>query len=127
MIEYAAELSKLGEHKHKVGCVVTDRRGRVLSTGYCQMKTHPIQAKYARRCNDDERVYLHAEIAALVKCRAKPYAIFVVRMNRYGFANARPCPICTEAIREAGIKMVHYTDQRGQVVSQHIEEFLAEK
>jgi deoxycytidylate deaminase len=73
-------------------------------------KTHPVQAKYAKRVGAHEAIYLHAEISALVRCRHKPHAIYIARVLRNGDVGyAKPCPICELAIKEAGIREVHYT------------------
>jgi tRNA(Arg) A34 adenosine deaminase TadA len=55
-------------------------------------------------------VYLHAEIAALVKARGKGYKIKIERYNKHGEPMlAAPCPICLAAIKEAGIQLVEHT------------------
>ncbi len=54
--------------KQSVVATVYDKQGNVVSVGYnSYIKTHPLQAKLACRCGQPEKVYLHAEIAALVK------------------------------------------------------------
>ena len=90
---------------------IFDKRGRVLSVGHNSYdKTHPRQAKYAARVGCSEKMYLHAEISALIKCREKPHKILIERKDRAGnFKLAKPCPICELAIKEAGIKFVEYS------------------
>ena len=62
------------------------------------------------------KIYLHAEIAALVKCRDDADTIIVARINSEGkLRNAKPCPVCTMALKEAGIHNVHYTTDDGFV------------
>jgi tRNA(Arg) A34 adenosine deaminase TadA len=97
--------------KHKVTATVYDKQGNVLSVGYnSYIKTHPLQAKLACRCGQPEKVYLHAEIAALVKARGRGYKIKVERFNKSGDPMlAAPCPICTLAIEMAGIEIVEFT------------------
>ena len=74
-------------------------------------KTHPKQAEYAKKCGMDHRIYLHAEILALVRLRGqKPYKILIERFNKKGEPmNAAPCKICQMAIKAAGIKRIEYT------------------
>ena len=49
-----------------------DKRGKIISVGYnSYKKSHPIQSHFARLACLPEKVYLHAEIAALLKARDK--------------------------------------------------------
>jgi hypothetical protein len=91
---------------------VYDRRGRILSIGRNHYtKTHPTQARYAARANMPHRMFLHAEISALVKCKSgDAYKIKIERYDSKGNPKlARPCPVCELAIKEAGINLVEYT------------------
>lgn len=73
-------------------------------------KTHPTQARYASLAGEPYKTYLHAEIAALIKCRKEPFKIKIERKDKNGKdMMAKPCPICELAIRKAGIKFVEYT------------------
>jgi deoxycytidylate deaminase len=54
-------------------------------------------------------VYLHAEIAAIIKAKGKGYKIKIERYSNKGKPlPSKPCPICELAIKEAGIKVVSY-------------------
>jgi len=91
---------------------VFDRRGRVLSSGTnFPKKTHPVQAAHALRAGLPDKLFLHAEISALVKIRNG--IPFKIKIERYGKDGrpllAKPCPICQLAIMEAGIKHVEHT------------------
>jgi deoxycytidylate deaminase len=101
-------MSKKRQH---IKAVILDRKGRVLSVGYnSYIKTHPLQAKHARAAGQPLRVYLHAEISALIKCRGKPYKIRVERQNKDGqYMMAKPCSICQHAIKKSGIKFIEYS------------------
>jgi deoxycytidylate deaminase len=91
---------------------VYDRRGNLLATGgNSYVKTHPVQANLARRVGQPHRVYLHAEIQAIIRARGKDmHKIQIERYDSKGNpANACPCPVCMLAIREAGIKVIEYT------------------
>jgi deoxycytidylate deaminase len=93
--------------------IIYDKRGRVLSIGknsYC--KTHPLQAEHARRAGEPYKVYLHAEIAAIVKCKSldKAHRIVIFRYLEDGSpAKARPCCICASAIKASGINIIEHT------------------
>lgn len=106
-INKALEVAQNSDYcKHKVGAVILDKRGRIISTGFNKQKTHPLQAKYA----PPEKQFLHAEIAALVAARKDGHTIVVARRRKDGHVGlAKPCPICAMAIADAGIKEVVYT------------------
>ena len=98
--------------KHKIKATVYDKKGRVLSQGVnSYSKTHPQQSELANKCNLQHKIFLHAEIAALVKVKSgTPHKIKIERYNKTGEPMlAKPCPICELAIKEAGISVVEYT------------------
>ena len=100
------------KQQYELTATVYDIKGRVLATGKnSYSKTHPRQAHLAHKVGLDEKIYLHAEVAALVKVRnGKPYKIRVERYDKNGNKmNATPCPICMMAIKEAGIKVIEHT------------------
>jgi len=92
---------------------ITDRKGNVLSIAEnSYSKTHPIQARFANDVGLYHRIFLHAEIAALIKLEkgSKPHKIQIERFHKDGKpANAKPCAVCDAAIRHWGIKYVEYT------------------
>lgn len=97
--------------KHTVTATVYDKRGRILSKAMNSYeKTHPRQAKLAIKVGIPEKLYLHAEVLALLRCRGRAYKIRVERRNRQGQTRlAKPCPICELAIKQAGVKFVEYS------------------
>ena len=97
--------------KQHVEATVYNAKGHIIAKGVnSYSKTHPKQAKFAKLANNPLAIYLHAEIAALVKCRKKPHRISVVRYMKDGTTgNAEPCDICKLAIKEAGIRFVEYS------------------
>ena len=93
---------------------IYDKRGVILSKGTnSYSKTHPLQQTFAKRAGREEAIYLHAEIAALVKLRntkKKAHRIVVERYNHKGQpVNAKPCEICQLALETAGIKIIEHT------------------
>lgn len=99
--------------QHLITATVRDKRGRVLSVATNQYgKSHPLQRHFAQLCGEDERVYLHAELSALLRCRDKvPYSIHVERYTKDGQpALAAPCPICRKALAAFGVKHITYTE-----------------
>lgn len=92
--------------------IAYDKKGKVISIGFnSYVRTHPLQAKYASRAGKPDLIYIHAEIDALVRARGrKIHKIFVSRMDAHGnYVMAKPCPICQEALRDFGVKIVGWT------------------
>lgn len=93
--------------------VIYDKRGRVLSVGQNNyVKTHPLQKKHAEIVGEPYKQYMHAEIAAIVKCPdlRKARRISIFRYDSEGRpALAKPCPVCLSAIKAAGINQVEHT------------------
>ena len=109
-------ISTLEEDKqYYVGAACIDHKGQIISIGYnSYKKTHPEQKRFTIKNDNKDRCFLHAEIAALVKTRKKPYGIMVMRMlGNNDVRMAKPCRICEMALKEAGIEQVWYTDKDG--------------
>jgi deoxycytidylate deaminase len=71
-----------------------------------------MQAHFAKKVGQDYKIYTHAEMNAIIRCRSldKAYRIDVFRYDADGKpVCAKPCVICMQAIRESGIKEVRYT------------------
>jgi len=100
---------------HTIIAIITDINGSVIAKGVnSYSKTHPVQANYAKKTGNQHKIFLHAEIAALVKCRKNPYNIYIFRFDKTGnLSLAKPCPICTLAIKESGVKKIVYTINNG--------------
>lgn len=89
-----------------------DRRGRIIATAYNSFsQTHPYQAALAKKVGQPARIYLHSEIACIIKSRGrKIYKLVVERYDANGNPkNACPCKICQMAINLAGIERIEYT------------------
>jgi len=112
---YYSENGNLGHGCHTLIAIAVDSNGIIIAKGInSYSKTHPLQAGYAKKMGREDAIYLHAEIAALVKCRRDPYIMFVFRFNKKGkLSMAKPCPICNLAMKEAGIKKIVYTTNGG--------------
>jgi deoxycytidylate deaminase len=95
-----------------ISAFVYDKRGRLLSTGQnSYVKTHPLQAKAAREVGEPHRIFLHAEVAALLKCDwGKAHRMFVARYGKDGRPLlAKPCKVCHQIISKTNIKVLEYT------------------
>lgn len=89
-----------------------DRKGRLLSIATnSYSKTHPLQSYFASKVGQPAKIYLHAEIHAILKAGGKE--IHRIEISRYSKAGnqllAKPCPVCMEAIRAYGIKEIVFT------------------
>lgn len=98
----------------QVTAIIFDKKGKVLSVGKnSYVKTHPKQAMHALKVGLPEKIFLHAEMDAIIRCRdlSRAHKIVVTRITRKGkYGNAKPCPVCASAIGEAGIPNVEWTD-----------------
>lgn len=119
----AREVSKLSDFKRiKIGCCIVLKH-EVIATGYNTKKSHPLQAKlnhlrftdHFDKCNH----YLHSELRALISCKHMDLnraELYVYREDRDGHIQmCRPCQACLYAIKQAGIKTIHYTTYDGFV------------
>lgn len=116
----ARAVSRLSDHRYKLGCVVVDRH-RIISSGFnSRTKCHRVQAIL-----DEEffgqitRGSEHAEVAALLplirrKADLSGATVYVYREDRSGrIALARPCPRCMSLLLRLGIRKIKYTTSFG--------------
>lgn len=100
------------KNKFELEAQVFNKHGRLLATGHnSYTKTHPWQKEMAEKVGRGKAQFLHAEVAALIKCKSsKPYKISITRKDRWGNLKlAMPCEICSLAIQIAGIKKIEYS------------------
>lgn len=98
--------------KFNITATVYDKKGKVLASGTnSYVKTHPKQKLCAEKVGLGEKQFLHAEIDAMIRVRhGIPHKIKIERYNKAGSPlNAAPCPVCTLAIKNAGISLIEYT------------------
>lgn len=114
LYDLAIEVAKSSPSKKLVGAVLLNKNRVVTTATNLERKSHPLQAKFAERVGLKEKIFLHAEIAALVKCREECDTIIVARVNNQNkLRNSRPCPICSLALKQAGVSKVHYSTNDG--------------
>ena len=114
IMDLVIKVAKSSPSKKQVGALLLNKSKVVVSATNLETKSHPLQAKFATRAGLSEKIYLHAEISALVKCKDECDTIVVARINSENkLRNARPCPICQLALEEAGIKKICYTTDEG--------------
>lgn len=99
--------------KHQITATIEDKAGHVLSSAKNNYnKTHPLQAHFASNVGEPSRIFLHAEIAALIRLpkNSKPYKIVVSRFLKNGQpANASPCRVCQAALKHWNIFKIEHT------------------
>jgi tRNA(Arg) A34 adenosine deaminase TadA len=96
-----------------ITAIIYDKRGKVLSIGKnSYVKTHPVMKKHCEHVGLPDKLFLHAEVHAIVKCRRldKAHKIVVTRFDKEGNPKiAKPCPVCQSAIEAAGIRFIEHT------------------
>lgn len=93
-------------------------RGKLVSIGFNQFKSHPFAAKYSRH---PEAIYLHAETDAIYKAskrltrlEMKTSTLVICRVkqcnkNKPMYGLAKPCFGCQDCIDDYGLSTVIYT------------------
>ena len=103
--------------KYEITATAFDKRGRPIGTGVNQYnRSHPLQKYFSVKAGlSDERIYLHAEVAAILQAGKKGVdSLFIQRFHNNGeMANAHPCKSCIEALKAFGVRMVRYTHEDG--------------
>lgn len=114
IFDLVIQTAKTSPSRVKVGALLLNKNKVVASATNLERKSHPIQARFAERVGLHQKIYLHAEIAALVKCKEEYDTIVVARVNNQGKIRlAKPCPCCSLAIEESNIKRIYYTTNEG--------------
>jgi hypothetical protein len=110
-----------GTHRCRHVAIVTDptRRHRIVTIGFNQAKTHPLQQKYSR---NPKKLHRHAEIDAIVQVARKGFVfaeldLFVGRIIRGQLRQSMPCPGCWAALDAFGFQSVSWTTDDGTIES----------
>lgn len=106
-IKKAVEQTNLKEVRLSTGCssvhcAILQTKKR-LYYGYNSKKTHPLQAEFGK---NKEAIFLHAEIAAIVKAISredrdsiKGSTLYIARTHADGtIVNSKPCRGCQQAL-----------------------------
>lgn len=114
--------------KHQITAYCYNKRGHLVSIGHnSYTKSHPLQAYFAKKVGHPNKIYLHAEIAALVQAGTmetnQVHEISIVRINKAGeIRPSKPCSICQEALKAFGVHQVVYTNSHGFSVTEKVDE-----
>ncbi|UFK09571.1 cytidine and deoxycytidylate deaminase domain containing protein [Xanthomonas phage DES1] len=97
--------------QYAITALAYNKRGRLLSVGQnSYTKTHRLQAELGKLSGRPKAIYLHAELAALLKAREPVHKLVVTRYDKDGNpANSAPCPACQLAIKKFNVKIVEHT------------------
>jgi pyrimidine deaminase RibD-like protein len=107
-LNLARSLAEKSEEKKKHGAVVI-KSGRVVGYGFNKFKNH---TDYIPEELIKVHCSRHAEEVAIKTAgqNARGATLYVARVNRQGAdRNSKPCLICSDLIKESGIKKVIYT------------------
>ena len=116
-----AKLSTWSNHPaEQLGAVIV-LRNEIISTGQNRAKSSELQYHFAKAAGRPEAIYPHAEISCLNKFKRMSWMskdfhlmkIFVFRETEEGLGLAKPCEICTLALKSFGIKHIYYTSKEG--------------
>lgn len=118
MLEIAEVLAKRGTcAKKQVGCVVTDWKGIILSTGYNgqpRNRKHctPIDPCPAYLDANLSCSALHAEANALMRCDINKANVMYI--------TEAPCAKCRMMIENTSIQRIVYRDEHGVMIEDNI-------
>lgn len=111
-----------GSSSVKIGCIIA-YKGSILAKGWNTDKTHSVQARYNKWRYKESNRYLpaklHSELAALRRIKYlnidfSKVHIYIYREYQNGkLALCRPCNACFAAIKQMGIRHIHYTTEDG--------------
>ena len=91
--------------KFRLGAVLVHKNS-IVSVGTNSYKTHPLMAPRT------EWPFLHAEQRAIVRAgvdNCEGLDLYIARvLKNNNLALSKPCDVCTELIKEVGIKNVYY-------------------
>jgi deoxycytidylate deaminase len=100
--------------RQRIVAMICTKDGFIISEGWCQMKTHPLQKQFG----GDKKIYLHAEIDAIANALRltaendgfRNLIMYVLRLkNSKEIGDARPCECCRGALMKFNISKVEWT------------------
>lgn len=117
-LELASEVAHV-KGQYRVAASAYGTNGCLLYTGVnSYVKTHPVQAMFAKMVGMPDRIYLHAEIDALIRAGAPVSTMVVTRVGAKGEPlPSKPCKICRLAMKRAGVRRVFYYTEAGRIAS----------
>ena len=111
--------------KHQITAYCYNKRGHLVSIGHnSYTKSHPLQAYFAKKVGHPNKIYLHAELAALLKAGHDTTHLLVIKCynKHHQLKMSKPCPICQEAIKAFGVINIQYTNSEGIIITEKVNE-----
>lgn len=96
-----------------------DKNGNIVARGKNDYnKSNTWQKELSIACGlDEERIYLHSEVACLIAARNLRKRVHTLKVERYDFEGnpkmAFPCVSCQLAIKLSKVKKVIFTTEEG--------------
>lgn len=119
--EFCIDLAKKHNnysHRSKHACVLT-YENVIISSGINVNLKNDFTKKY------NELKGIHAESLAIMRALQRHYKIlnkcelWVCRVNKFS-KNSRPCPMCMKIIKAFDIKIIHYTSESGNWITEYV-------
>lgn len=96
--------------RQRIVATCFDERGRKLSKAVnSYVKSHPAQRFFAIKAGRPDAIFLHAEMAAMLKAKHPIHRLVVERYTNGKPALAAPCSVCMKAIEHFNVKVLEYT------------------
>lgn len=127
----ARNASKFSDYNKKnihIGSVLV-YKNKIIANGWNTRKTSPIQYQYNKHREkyfnnnrsfsaDDHLPCIHAEMKCLIDTKNmdidwSKVSIFVYRESCGKTRMCKPCPSCSKALKDRGIKHIYYTTEKG--------------
>lgn len=116
MLKYCLEMATKQPYKRKqsrhYACLVNKKGQIVAESANSYSCTHTQQYHYAKRVGRPEAVYLHAEMACLLKDKLRQgVKLYIARVDSKGDSvYSAPCEICALALKDfSNVKSVEYS------------------
>ena len=106
-------------HRQRHACVLT-YDNVIISSGI----NVNLKNDFTKRYNNLKA--LHAEAVAIMRAIQKHYHVlsrcelWVCRINKIN-KYSHPCPMCMKIIKTFGISIIHYTDDNGVWITEHLD------
>jgi len=117
MAQLASTRSSDAETKH--GCVITDRKNRVLGIGYNSFPVGMPDSILPNTRPEKYKWMVHAERNALANCTLRPE-------NAIAYITGKPCLDCVKAMYQEGIRKLICVDGHGTHLTDDVDECIFE-
>jgi deoxycytidylate deaminase len=122
LMEYCVEIAKKSNMNSKHGCVIIDKKGKIISSACNKRKSMKMEHISDINKRKQKRFSKHAEETALKNVNRNKLKGAILYVIRYGhnentdetyFLNSKPCEKCTSIIKASifkyGLKVAYYS------------------